>query len=822
MMAGNILLRRALLASSFLISAPIGAQTSDPQPAPAATADQSGPQLGEIVVTAERRETSLQKTPISIVAVSAAKLAQTAVRDVQDLGVFVPNLSIGSGALGPSLPTFAIRGVGQSSTRIHQEPGVALYIDDLYYPRTVGSLFQIVDLERVEVLRGPQGTLFGRNATGGAIRFVTKKPADYFEARASATVGSYGRKDGEAMVNVPLADGIAVRVQGARLTDDGYIDEYRWDRTTNTINKSGPRSGSRNDWLLRGAVRIAPTGSGLTVDLSAMHQHQAGTPPGLSVRSITPAPYPSAAASAQRSFVPFQVYLTRVLGRPASTVNDPLIVAPTFYSDVDRCVNNDPSIPVTSLPTYDLANKGCDTRNHVSADIYQGTIAYKVDSSITLKSITGYQRLTSNTAIDLSGLDTPAGQREKNQTFSQEAQALYSGDVLNVTLGVYYYRQRAIEQTWQRRLATPVIPTSKNIVEIAGEDSNFNQLARSLAFYGEATYNITPKLFLTGGVRHTIDRKRTSLNQTNVFNNAVSTGSLKFQSTDYRATLRYQIDPDISIYATTSSGYKAGGFNNRLIAFKPFNPPPAPPVVNPNPVVQYDPERIKNYELGFRSDLLDRRVRVNLTAYYMPYKDVIQDYVDFSGTSGAQVFSINGGDIHIKGIEGDVSVAAARGLTLTGSFAANDVKWTRLISGSPALNPATCPGVNPATPDKCQPIYYARAPKFSYTLGATYQTPVFAEGQLVLTANYGHQSSQNSTYSAASAIRLPAYGVLNLRAQVDIDRRFSVAGFVTNALATKYAAGGVAGADTNANTIVQIAGRPREVGLTGTVKFGGK
>ena len=398
-MARNSILRQALLASclttvGFIPSYALAQATPSPdspaqvaadvpqtKPGPEAPVPSDrGTQLQDIVVTAQRRETSLQKTPISIVALSSAKIAQTAVRDVQDLGVFVPNLSIGSGALGPSLPTFSIRGVGQSSTRIHQEAGVALYVDDLYYPRTVGALFQIVDLERVEVLRGPQGTLFGRNATGGAVRFVTKKPVDYFEARASSTVGSYGRLDVDGMLNVPLTDGIAVRVQAARLTDTGYITEYKWNRASNTIQKDQEaNSGSRDDTLVRGAIRLMPSAiSRLTVDLSATYQSQRGTPPGQSVRSI--APSTGTAALTQRSFYPFQVYLTRILGRPASGVNDPLVVAPSFYSDVDRCVNDDPTIPITSLPTYPRSQT-CSTRLDMRTKIVQGTVAYSLTRS---------------------------------------------------------------------------------------------------------------------------------------------------------------------------------------------------------------------------------------------------------------------------------------------------------------------------------------------------------------------------------------------------------------------------------------------------------
>src|SRR5690606_29410292 len=146
------------------------------------------------------------------------------------------------------------------------------------------------------------------------IRYVTKKPTDAFEGRLSATAGSYGRVDVEGMLNVPLTDGVAVRVQAAKLTDDGYIREYGWNRATNTLVKTDDRSGSRDDTLLRGAIQLKPT-SDLTIDLSAQHMHAGGTPPPSLVRSIVPTA--GTAALSQRAFRPIQVYLTDVLHRPA-------------------------------------------------------------------------------------------------------------------------------------------------------------------------------------------------------------------------------------------------------------------------------------------------------------------------------------------------------------------------------------------------------------------------------------------------------------------------------------------------------------------------
>src|SRR5262245_45559614 len=179
--------------------------------------------LEEVVVTAERRETALQDTPISIVASSSAALERKGIEDISDVALYTPNLAInGSRGYGNNQPTFSIRGIsgGGGAT---SERGVALYIDGIYVPRTNGSVFKVFDIERIEVLRGPQGTLFGRNSTGGAIRIVTKQPSKEFESYLRATLGNFDRRDISGMVNIPVSDRFSLRAQAAYLQEDGYV-----------------------------------------------------------------------------------------------------------------------------------------------------------------------------------------------------------------------------------------------------------------------------------------------------------------------------------------------------------------------------------------------------------------------------------------------------------------------------------------------------------------------------------------------------------------------------------------------------------------------
>ncbi len=155
----------------------------------------------EVLVTAERRTESLQSTPLSIVAFTGENLESANIRNIEDLQAFLPNVSIGGSVpIGNSAPNFSIRGIGQTSGRANNEKGVGLYVDDIYYPRATGAIINLLDVERIEVLRGPQGTLFGRNTIGGAIRYISNKPTDQLEGRLTATYGEFDRSDIEGLV----------------------------------------------------------------------------------------------------------------------------------------------------------------------------------------------------------------------------------------------------------------------------------------------------------------------------------------------------------------------------------------------------------------------------------------------------------------------------------------------------------------------------------------------------------------------------------------------------------------------------------------------
>ncbi len=374
--------------------------------------------LEEVVVTAERRETALQDTPISIVALSSETLERKGVEDVADVALFTPNLAItGSRGFGNNQPTFSIRGIsgGGGAT---SERGVALYIDGIYVPRTSGSVFKVFDIERIEVLRGPQGTLFGRNSTGGAIRIVTKQPGKEFESYLRATLGNFERRDISGMVNIPVNDRFSLRAQAAYLHEDGYV-----------------RRGSQNLGGSEDKLARLQAAFDVTDDVKITHRRVCtaarrsdGSPNVFETFDMAP-------GIIQGNFADWLSDALQASGQPRlATVDDPRIVRGA-RQDPDFCLMDDFD------PDWD---KACEQRN--DNDYYQvdATVAWSLSDALSLTSTTGYSKLDHKGLTDwpLLGMEYRPDDVD-SEVFYQELQlnaGLFGGKVDYVT-GLNYFSE---------------------------------------------------------------------------------------------------------------------------------------------------------------------------------------------------------------------------------------------------------------------------------------------------------------------------------------------------------------------------------------------
>jgi iron complex outermembrane receptor protein len=616
--------KTVLLGGAALLASPAYAQTSqgatqaESQATDGTTVQSTAAGLDpdgveEIVVTAERRQTNLQDTPISITAVTAETLEAQGVRTVNDLAATVPNLTSTTGPQGSSDANFFVRGVGQFDVIVTNDPGVGVYVDGVYLGRTVGALLDSGDIGRVEVLRGPQGTLFGRNTLGGAISVTSKAPdLGRFSSTLRATYGSRDRMELDGSINAPVGENLAVRAYGFTRDQDGFAR-----RTFDGVlfGKTERRGGKLQ-------LLAEPT-EALTISLIGDYVLDRSNPAPSVLRAIAPFPFFPADAGSDRS-------------------ND-------FYTV--------------------FASNQPEARNEIYG--VSGTISFDF-GPVTLRSITAYRKLDGFSTSDPDGTGYRLYDQNLNTNqdqFSQELQL--SGDVgpLNYLVGAYFFREQA-DQILDLCFA-PITPTPTARFSACNVWSQGNdQVTRSYALFGQARYNLSEQLSVTLGGRYTIDRKRIVSNQffdfrpagflvipptgapsvvpgfvapivTNLGDRAI------FKKFTPKIGVEYQPSNDLLLFASYAQGFRSGGFNGRLIAPQASVP-------------TFEPDTNDSYEAGFKSDLLGRALRVNGSIFYSRYTDIQQTISD----PQVQFRVANAGDAELYGAEVEITAVPIAGLRL--------------------------------------------------------------------------------------------------------------------------------------------------------------
>jgi iron complex outermembrane receptor protein len=669
----------AICAAALFWSGQAAAQATDP--VPAEPAGGQAPVVDEIVVTAQKREQSLQDVPISITAFGEAQISALGAQSVGDLDTFTPGLSVNDTSV--TQPKYTIRGVETDDFGIGTEPAVGIFVDGVYAARSGSALIFFNDVERVEVLKGPQGTLFGRNTSAGAISIITKKPSDSFEAEATARIGNYDKRRVDGVINIPLADTLALRVNGVYNKRDGYLRDA----------VTGADYEQENNWSGRAALRFRPSDA---TDILLSYDHDHTEKDGPAAVGIGPFAL---------SDDPFGPFANDVLGG---------------------------SREARRLHAVTL---------NISQDL----------GGVTLTSISAYKKFRTNNREDEDGTNDPAHyfdteNIENNRSFYQELRLAQNGDRLNWIAGVSYFRERA-RQTSATTALTDSIDTILNkaanfpifsILDDAGlpvfglpwqENMNNRARNRSFAAFGDVTWAATPEINLTAGLRYTKDKKRfswlngphvaTALSQVtapgalynailgarvfpddapidaNTFYNIVGrqfgfgdlifdvgdlegvefTSKKSFSDVSPRFVIDYKPSPDVLLYASASRGYKAGGFNS--VQINSF----------------FKPESVWNFEGGFKSELFDRRLRFNASAYYFKYRNRQSISLE-SSESGVPQYKTSSGDSEAFGIDFETQFVVTPGFTLSATGGYIDSKWvTRFeqgedISGQPTGEPS--------------------------------------------------------------------------------------------------------------------------------------
>jgi iron complex outermembrane recepter protein len=769
-------------------------------------------QLEEIVVTAERREMALQDTPISIIALSAETMEQKGIEDLQDLARFTPNLAIqGSRGTGNNQPSFIIRGIsgGGGATG---ERGVALYIDGIYVPRTNGSVFKVFDLDRVEVLRGPQGTLFGRNSTGGAIRLVTKQPDKEFDSYLRGTFGNFDRKDFSGMVNLPVSDTVSVRAQAAFLEQDGYVR-----RATQML-------GSSKDVLGRLQVAFTPSDA-FKITFGALYSDSKsdGNPADFETFDMAPD------LNFQGNYADWMSDALQAAGQPRlAVVDDPRIVLDD-YTMPSFCLIDDFN------PDWD---KACEQRDDNRYTQFDANAQWTLGDNMSVSSITGVSKLVhrGNTDFQLLGFETRPDDVESRSVY-QELQlntALFGGKV-DVVTGVNYFFERSHSRNFQlTRRGTSAFPTAQQLQNnpaatgvangngdaglFTTADNDVNQEAKSYGWFNSATWHVNDKFNITGGARLAHDKKK--LVQTRFrasdftplpgFNSTTVNADDKWTEIDWRVTFDYHFTDDLMAYTTASKAYRAGLYSATVL------PNLQGLLQKVDPI---DPEKVVSFESGIRATLFDGRLRINPTGYYMAWSNrqaARQVSCAAEGVVtcpvGFRINVVNSGDVDVWGLELDTQFAVLPNLTVDGALGITHYRLRDAVANSgPNLFPAQ------ATP--------------TWNIGATYSVPTPTAGKFSFNVNYASVGEQEThpTSGPDSNYLQPDYGLMNARLSwVSDGGNNSISLFANNLTDKTYGSystrfgggfwdngpgsGVVAAAPRSARSVVR--GRPREIGIT--------
>jgi iron complex outermembrane receptor protein len=606
-------------------------------PAFAQQANTAAASDGDIVVTARRREENLLQVPIAVTAYSAVALERTGAVDLTDIQNTTPNTTLKDARGTNSTLAAFIRGVGQQDPVPGFEAGIGIYLDDVYLNRPQAAVLDIYDVDRIEILRGPQGTLYGRNTIGGAVKYVTKRLPDHFELSLKGTYGSYNQADGIISVSTPVGAGFKIGVSGARLTRDGF--------GTNT--NLGIANYNKNIWAGRGTVEFETPDGGMSIRITGDYTHDKSNPrnghrliPGL----LSGAPVQS------------NVFDTRA------------------------GLNN---------PIQDIWAGGLSM-----------TAEARLSDAVTFKSISAWRKDRSYTPIDFDALpavdvDVPA--IYSNEQISQEFQLSYKSDKLNGIVGYYYLGAKA--STGFDVLLSTTFPNfdAYTAGDVRTETSSFfgdftydftPQIALSLG--GRYTIDKrSSKIF-----------KANYLGVTSEFGGTPTpfgapstdfTGSAVFRQFSPRASLNYKPNENNMIYASYSQGFKGGGFDPRGAGT-------SAPDVNQDGVRSYQeiynyllfrPETVNTYEIGWKGSAFDRRLTWAIDGFYSDYTDVqvpgsvgciINGQPNFCGiTTNAAKARIKGIELETRAVLARDFAGAGSSITFNGTLGYIDAKYKTFI-----------------------------------------------------------------------------------------------------------------------------------------------
>jgi iron complex outermembrane receptor protein len=692
--------------------------------------------LEDVVVTARRTSEQLQITPVAVTALSGEALDRQQIVDIRGLERSAPDLSIKGGAAGPSsLVYLAIRGEAQDQPNSASDPAVGIYVDGVYIARPVADNLSMYDISQAEVLRGPQGTLFGRNTTGGAINVTTNAPTGIYEGSVTVGAGNYNSRLVNAVLNVPI--------QGDELAVRGVVNYMAHDGYGYAVELHRPIGNQNGDYYGRAELLWAPSDHPITLRLTGDYSYSSDDGQLQHLTAMGPSFAPIYAA--------YGVNTAQYIATPANWYN--------FYG------GNNAGKAFFACQCEWAESKG----TAANLDVELGRVR--------LHSITAFRETYNENTADIGSIPINAGSVHEfypQKQFSQELNA--SGTVADVSYitGAYYFIEHAHETVANQFFGflNPGGPAAAPINDI----NNASLRNISTAVYGQANYNITDRLRLTGGVRYTWDERDMTieaLNNLELPPAAITNGGYncininfvpggdcalpreaKFSYPAWTASLDYKLTPDVFTYLKSSGAYMAGGWN-----------------IQGQVQPAFAPEGVRDIEGGLKAEWLDHRLRTNLAVFHAWQSHVqrVQDSVNLSNLT-LVTYVENAGDAQTSGVELESTALPWTGMQVQ----VNAAYLHAAYDAHSFFEPQVVNGVV-YTVDRSNEAF-PQAPKFTFNVAATQSLPL-SFGVLSLHADYSHTSSvvmyqdtpatqqppeikaQYATQNAAGVV--PGYGLLS-------------------------------------------------------------
>jgi len=714
---------------------------------------------GVIVVTARRREERLQDVPVSATVISGDTLREQGAINTREVLSTVPSLTVSTGSRGTRDAVIKIRGVATADTTPVFDPGVGIYVNDVYLGRSAGALTDLVDLDSVQVLRGPQGTLFGRNSVGGAVLITTKRPTDRFEGEVGARIGNYNGFGFHGILNVPIADNWAVRGVYQQYDRDGYGTNLftGFDNLNNLENKI---------W------RISLQGQ-LSDDIELFLSYD-GVDENSNGRAATPIGTTAAIAFAYDFAAAF------------GNVADPsLLPAP---GSLER------------HETLGLIEGGIDSTRF---DNFTAKLKWDISDEVQFDLTGGYRELENRSTTDQDGTPAPIANatmpNSQNQFF---AEAKLSGEGLGGKLewvvgGNFFEEDGEIEV-----LTNPEFDSRRS-------DSLSSVTNQSYAAFGHVTFAATDRLSLAGGLRKTYDSRELRSAVYRGATNTIATcavdpslrtpggcdaiASAEFDYLSWEATADYKLADEVNVYARVAKGQKSGGFNASVQTG----------FLNP-----FEPEKLLQYEAGLKAELFDRKLRVNASVYVGEYEDLQRQVVRII-RGAPSVFVSNAESADVNGAEIEVTFSPTRNFVLTGGLGYTDAKYN------------TWEFVDPVTGSRedLSGNDFALVPKYTYNFAAKYDLDLSdfnMNFSLVWTGSSSYFLSPENRLDFTQG----AFGLLSGRiALTPRDENWELAIFGNNLTNKSYDTFGSVYGLPGGTMLIPVTGAPRMFGASATYRF---